>query len=161
MDIQIIRIRRWQCVARSPEHHAQLLASVFGPMLCETTQNLEFSWAPVRHNGEGSHKTNPWRKQFLEDMQLLNVFADGRACLDVIGDDLLDIFRPTPGRHVFVKLTIARVRKWWLEQPAPACRVPDATVSWCSPTRVACSVRMVRYVCLLQIQNKRFECTKL
>eukprot|EP00959_Pyramimonas_sp_CCMP1952_P393556 8246236-Pyramimonas_sp.AAC.1 len=67
-------------------------------------------------------------------MKLLQVLADGRACLDVIGDDMLDVFRPTPGRDVFVKLTIARVRKWWLEQPAPPTRsAPDATVSWSSP----------------------------
>eukprot|EP00959_Pyramimonas_sp_CCMP1952_P023282 489734-Pyramimonas_sp.AAC.1 len=104
--------------------------------MCETSQTLELPWAPVRPTSDDAHKDNPWRKQFVDNMQLLQVFADGRACLDVIGDDLLDIFRPAAGRDFFIKLAVARLRKWWLEQPAPARRAPDATVSWnCPHTR--------------------------
>eukprot|EP00959_Pyramimonas_sp_CCMP1952_P286282 5986375-Pyramimonas_sp.AAC.1 len=73
LDIQNVRIKRWQRAARETDQHAQLLACGFGKLLCEPTTTLDFAWAPVHtastDNARGSsdgngptHMANPWRK---------------------------------------------------------------------------------------------------
>eukprot|EP00959_Pyramimonas_sp_CCMP1952_P430029 9006465-Pyramimonas_sp.AAC.1 len=68
-------------------------------------------------------------------------------------------FRPTAGRGVFIELAVARPRKWWLEQPAPSRRAPDATVSWNCP-RARGLLCEDGAVCLFAAEtNKPLECT--